>query len=105
MRSAIAVWLVLLGVLLSVSAAVAEQAEAESGEPSSAGPSTEGSDSVTTGSRDLLDLDIEQLSRTDVVVPALDTVVTTVARQESTVGRTPAAVFVITQDMIRRSGA
>jgi iron complex outermembrane receptor protein len=31
--------------------------------------------------------------------------VTTVSRQESTVGQSPAAVFVITQEMIRRSGA
>ena len=31
--------------------------------------------------------------------------VTTVARQPSTVGRSPAAVFVVTQEMIRRSGA
>jgi iron complex outermembrane receptor protein len=31
--------------------------------------------------------------------------VTTVARQESTVGRSPAAVFVVTQEMIQRCGA
>lgn len=31
--------------------------------------------------------------------------VTTVSRQESTVGSSPAAVFVVTQEMIRRSGA
>ena len=35
----------------------------------------------------------------------MDTRVTTVSRQESTVGQSPAAVFVITQEMIRRSGA
>ncbi len=35
----------------------------------------------------------------------LDQPVTTPARQSSTVGRTPAAVFVIDQEMIRRSGA
>ena len=55
--------------------------------------------------QEILDMDIEQLSRVDVVVPALDVEVTTVARQESTVGRSPAAVFVITPEMIRRSGA
>jgi iron complex outermembrane recepter protein len=54
---------------------------------------------------DVLDMDLEQLSRADVVVPALDTVVSTVSRQESTVGRSPAAVYVITPEMIRRSGA
>ena len=31
--------------------------------------------------------------------------VTSVERRESTVGRTPAAVYVVTQEMIRRSGA
>jgi len=35
----------------------------------------------------------------------MDVRVTTVAREESTVGESPAAVFVITQEMIRRSGA
>lgn len=55
--------------------------------------------------QDILDMDIEQLSRVDVVVPSLDMEVSTVSRQESTVGRSPAAVFVITPEMIRRSGA
>ena len=54
---------------------------------------------------DLIDMDLDQLSQVDVVVPAMDTVVTSVSRQESTVGRSPAAVFVITQEMIRRSAA
>lgn len=53
---------------------------------------------------EFLNLDIEQLRRTS-VAPALETVVTTVSRQESTVGRSPAAVYVITSEMIRRSGA
>ena len=55
--------------------------------------------------QDVLDMDLEQLSRADVLVPAMDTVVSSVSRQESTVGRSPAAVFVITPEMIRRSGA
>jgi len=50
-----------------------------------------------------LDLDIDQLRRTS-VVPSFDELVTSVSRQESTVGRSPAAVFVVTQEMIRRSG-
>lgn len=54
---------------------------------------------------DILNLNLEQLSKTAVLVPALDTVVSTVNREESTVGRTAAAVFVITPEMIRRSGA
>jgi iron complex outermembrane receptor protein len=54
---------------------------------------------------DLIDMDLDQLSNVDVLVPAMDTVVSTVSRQESTVGRSPAAVFVITPEMIRRSAA
>ncbi len=53
----------------------------------------------------ILDMDIEQLSRTDVVVPSMDIEVTSVAKQESTVGRSPAAVFVISSQMISRSTA
>lgn len=53
----------------------------------------------------ILNLDIEQLAKTDVVVPSMDIEVTSVAKQESTVGRSPAAIFVITSEMIRRSGA
>ncbi len=37
-------------------------------------------------------------------VPAMDVEVSTVSRTESTVARSPAAVFVITNEMIRRSG-
>ena len=57
------------------------------------------------GVSDILNLDIEQLAKTPVVVPSMDIPVTSVAKQESTVGRSPAAVFVITNEMIRRSGA
>lgn len=49
--------------------------------------------------------DVEQLSQVKVVAPALQEVVSTVSRQKSTVGKSPAAVFVITNEMIRRSGA
>lgn len=51
------------------------------------------------------DMKLEDLVKQDVVVPALSQPVDTVDRQESTVGRSPAAVFVITQEMIKRSGA
>jgi len=51
------------------------------------------------------DQSLEDLARQDVVVPALQEVVSTVARQPSTVGRSPAAVYVVTPEMIRRSGA
>jgi iron complex outermembrane receptor protein len=53
----------------------------------------------------LLDLNLEQLSKQDVVVPSLDIVVNSVTREVSTVGQSAAAVFVITPEMIRRCGA
>ncbi len=53
----------------------------------------------------LIDLDIEQLAKTPVVVPSLDIPVTSVTKSESTIGHSPAAIFVITPEMIRRSGA
>ncbi|MHB1036926.1 MAG: TonB-dependent receptor plug domain-containing protein [Pirellulales bacterium] len=61
------------------------------------------------GKKDILNMDIEQLAKTEVVVHKTDVLamnmeVTSVAKEKSTVGQSPAAVFVITQDMIRRSG-
>ena len=53
---------------------------------------------------DILNLDLEQLTRTPVVVPSMDIPVTSVTKEESTVGRSAAAIFVITNEMIRRSG-
>lgn len=54
---------------------------------------------------DLLDLDLDQLGKVDAVVPAFDVAVTSVTRSTGTVGKSPAAITVLTQDMIRRSGA
>jgi iron complex outermembrane receptor protein len=54
---------------------------------------------------DILKLDIDQLARAPVVVPSMDIPVTSVTKEQSTVGRSAAAVFVITNEMIRRSGA
>lgn len=53
----------------------------------------------------LADESLESLARQDVVVPAMDTEVSTVSRTASTIGRSSAAIFVITNEMIRRSGA
>jgi iron complex outermembrane receptor protein len=54
----------------------------------------------------ILDLDIEQLGKVQAKVPtAFDAVVTSVTSNKSTIGKSAAAVFVITNDMIRRSGA
>lgn len=61
--------------------------------------------SERTDMDDILDLDIEQLGRVDVVVPSFDVEVTSVTKTKSTVGKSPAAIFVITQEMIRRNGA
>ena len=58
-----------------------------------------------SGGNDFLDMDIEQLRKTSVAAPSFDVEVTSVSKQESTVGRSPAAIFVITSEMIRRSGA
>ena len=52
-----------------------------------------------------LDMKLDDLARQDVVVPGFSQEVSTVERQTSTIGRTPAAVFVITPEMIKRSGA
>jgi len=54
---------------------------------------------------DFLETDIKQLSRVQVNAPSMSAEVTSVTKQASTVGRSAAAVFVVTQDMIRRSGA
>ena len=53
----------------------------------------------------ILDLDIEHLSTVDAVIPAFDAAISSVTKQESTVGKSPAAVYVITSEMIRRCGA
>jgi iron complex outermembrane recepter protein len=59
----------------------------------------------------LLDMPLDKLAQTPVtsaatsVGPSMDTPVTSVTKEASTVGRSAAAVFVITNEMIRRSGA
>jgi iron complex outermembrane receptor protein len=60
--------------------------------------------SVTSGGGLNPDMKLDDLVQQDVVVPSMSQVVTTVDRQQSTVGHSPAAVFVITQEMIKRSG-
>ncbi len=68
-------------------------------------PDAPNEDEQDDGLGDLLDLSLDEMTRQAVVVPAFDQVMTTVARRESTIGRSPAAVFVLTNEMIRRSGA
>ena len=66
--------------------------------------SSEGSDDLDS-LLDMADQDVESLSRVNVTAPALQEEVSSVSRQKSTIGRSPAAVFVITNEMIRRSTA
>jgi iron complex outermembrane recepter protein len=96
-RALIPLWAILAAVPLQA-APVAPLPESESA------ASAEDS-ALDSESEQFADMDLDQLASVDVVVPSLDMTVSTVERQESTVGRTPAAVFVITNDMIRRSGA
>lgn len=95
--------ILLLLVLLATGPAFAQSGAAilpdkPPGEPAAAG-----------GKNNLLELDIEQLAKVPVIAPSaplsMETPVTSVTREESTVGHSPAAVFVITPEMIRRSGA
>ncbi|MBN1590933.1 MAG: TonB-dependent receptor [Pirellulales bacterium] len=54
---------------------------------------------------DFLKKDIRELSQTRVSAPMMNTEVTSVMRTPTTIGRSPAAIYVITQEMIQRSGA
>lgn len=54
---------------------------------------------------EILDLDIDQLGNVNVAPPAFDLEVTSVTKSASTVGKSPAAIYVITPEMIRRSSA
>jgi iron complex outermembrane recepter protein len=96
-------------VVLTFSSAVAAQEPANE-----AAPPSPTADSATADEKPaaeapspagLLDLDIDQLGKVDVVISSFDVPVTSVTKGEGTVGKSPAAIFVITQDMIRRSGA
>ncbi|HEX6960861.1 MAG TPA: TonB-dependent receptor [Lacipirellula sp.] len=94
-----------LGVLAGASLSLAEPAPVwaapEQPAEASAAPAPQ------PAGQDVLNMDLEQLTQADVKVaaPALEEVVSSVSRQESTVGKSPAAVFVITPEMIRHSGA
>ncbi|MBN1394435.1 MAG: TonB-dependent receptor [Pirellulales bacterium] len=63
------------------------------------------SDRQSNDLEDILKLDIDQLGKVDVSTPAMNVEVTSVAKQESTVGRSAAAIYVITSEMIARSPA
>ena len=74
-------------------------------DPSSAATTpAEGDNKKKDNELDFLEQDIKQLSQTRVNAPAMDLEVTSVSKQPSTVGKSPAAIFVITQEDLRRSG-
>jgi iron complex outermembrane receptor protein len=80
-----------------------EQQPPEAGKSAAVSPAEQAP--IGPGPQDILKMDVDQLAQLDVVAPDLQTVVSTVTRNESSVARSPAAVYVITGDMIRRSGA
>ena len=92
--------LVAATLLFALTAQTHSFAAQDAAAPSSA---ADGASSVAGGLN--VDMKLDELVKQDVLVPGLSTPVTTVDRQESTIGRSPAAVFVITNEMIKRSGA
>jgi iron complex outermembrane receptor protein len=74
------------------------------GDSGANGTTDAGSAGVELSTKDILDMDVDQLSKVAVVAPSMKIPVTTVSKEPSTVGKSPAAVFVITNEMIRRSG-
>ncbi len=92
-------------LLLSPASAVAQRESAVSADSPAGQPAADSQAISGKPGSDILNLDIEQLTRTPVVVPSMDIPVTSVTKQESTVGHSAAAIFVITPEMIRRSGA
>ena len=105
---------VVLSAVLIVGAMAADPTRAEenqqqsgtvapAAQPSAGGTATNEKADV----KGLLDLDIEQLSKVDVRPgsSAMSAEVTSVTRTAEPISRTPAAVYVITNEMIRRSGA
>lgn len=91
------------------SAGAADKAERPTSQTPVDNANATNSDSLVEDDLDALlsiaESDVERLAEVRVVAPALQEVVSTVSRQKSTVGKSPAAVFVITNEMIRRSGA
>jgi iron complex outermembrane recepter protein len=92
--------LLLAGWLIVGPSALGQQTPAASPSSSPAADPAGGNKSAN----DVLNMDLDQLAKAPVVVPSMDIPVSSVTKETSTVGRSPAAVFVITQEMIRRSG-
>lgn len=95
LRSSAKIMFLLFSALTLPIPALAQNATEASPAPSALSPET----------KKLLELDIAQLGQVSVVSPAMSMPVTSVTKEVSTVGKSAAAVFVITNEMIRRSGA
>ncbi len=81
-------------------------AVADQGATANPGLSAKTDSKQAAGGSNILDLDIDQLGKVPAKVPtAFDTEVTTVTANKSSIGKSAAAVFVVTSEMIRRSGA
>lgn len=94
--------LVCVLVLAGATVVVADEpADAVAGQPNGNLPQW----NLRDATKDILSLDIEQLAKTPVIAPSMDIPVTSVTKEAGTVGRSAAAIFVITNEMIRRSGA
>ncbi|MGD9128028.1 MAG: hypothetical protein PVH19_11675, partial [Planctomycetia bacterium] len=63
--------------------------------------SEEGPSSADEVDDSILGMDLDKLGSVDVNIPAFDIEVSSVSKQESTIGKSPAAVYVITDEMIR----
>jgi iron complex outermembrane receptor protein len=94
--------LAILGATVAARAQESPQAP-PAGEPAGAAGDSAGSSGAPSGGLNL-DMKLDDLVKQDVLVPGLSTPVSTVERQTSTIGRSPTAVFVITPEMIKRSG-
>ena len=96
------VWLTVVLMGMMTTAAIAQ-------EESAAQPGDSAAGNRPQDAKNLLNLDLEQLGKVDVRPSSssapMNAEVTSVTREASTVGRSAAAVFVITNEMIRRSGA
>jgi len=92
-----AVWHSALGLLLRVSLCAAQPLQQPKliQDPSAELPAP------AEAAQDVLDTDLEQHSRADLAVPAMDTVVSSVSRQGITAARCAADVSLITLEMIR----
>ncbi|MBN2128376.1 MAG: TonB-dependent receptor, partial [Sedimentisphaerales bacterium] len=107
------IWLarhVKCGAMLVLTLVTSMPALAQSEPAGSSGGSTAGTSSGEQKAKpseleSLLDMPIDQLAKVEVHAPSMEVEVTTVSRTSQPIARTPAAVYVVTNEMIRRCGA